>query len=117
MSLVQDLERKGVVLTSKLTFRSEAPIGADTLALLKEHKAGLLRDLALPDTVPRLPWRLERLIGAAASGVLDAEVPGVPDVAVYVMGWACAYLTGRGDHTEPLKRLNEVLKAWQTGKE
>jgi hypothetical protein len=117
VSLVQDFERKGVVLTPKLAFRSEAPMGADTLALLKEHKAGLLRDLILPDTVPRLPWQLDGLVNAAASGVLDAEVPGVPDVPVYVMGWACAYLTGRGDHAEALRRLWEVYRAWEARRE
>ncbi len=109
--LLQDLERKGVTLEAKLTFTSTAPLDAGTLAALKAHKTALLKDLTAPDSLPRLPWQLERLVSAASSDNLEAAVPGVPDVNRYVMGWACSYLTG--DREESLKRLWAVHRAWQ----
>ncbi len=107
-----DLERKGVTLTPKLTYRSAAPLDAETLAFLKTHKAKLLRDLIAPNTLPRLPWQLERLLSAAASNVLTVELPGVPDVPRYALAWGCAYLTG--DRSEALSRLWQVYRAWQS---
>lgn len=66
---------------------------------------------AKPDTVPRLPWQLERLLSAASSGVLAADIPGVPDVPRYTLSWGCSYLTG--DRTESERRLWQVYRAWQ----
>lgn len=68
------------------------------------------------DTIPRLPWQLERLISAAASGVLpDGTVmlaSGlVPDLGRYTLGWAAAYLVG--DRAEAKRRLWQVYRAWQ----
>lgn len=42
---VKDLERLGVVLTPKLTYKSAAPLDAETVALLRSHKDELLREL------------------------------------------------------------------------
>lgn len=64
------------------------------------------------DTLPRLPWQLERLLSAAASNVLTVELPGVPDVPRYALAWGCAYLTG--DRSEALSRLWQVYRAWQS---
>ncbi|MDQ3398470.1 MAG: hypothetical protein M3511_12025 [Deinococcota bacterium] len=66
----------------------------------------------MPDSVPRLPWQLERLISAASSGCLEATVPGVPDVGRYTLAWAASYLTS--DRDEALRRLWEVHKAWSS---
>jgi hypothetical protein len=63
------------------------------------------------DTLPRLPWQLERLVSAASSNVLTVELPGVPDVPRYTVAWAASYLTG--DRDEALRRLWEVYSAWQ----
>lgn len=64
-----------------------------------------------PDTLPRLPWQLERLLSAAGSNVLTADLPGVPDVGAYALAWGCAYLTG--DRAEAERRLWQVYRAWQ----
>jgi hypothetical protein len=109
--LLQDLERKGVTLEAKLTFASAAPLDAATLAALKAHKAALLKDLTAPDTLPRLPWQLERLVSAASSDNLDVTMFGVYDLNRYTLGWAAAYLTGGRD--EALARLWAVHRAWQ----
>ena len=66
---------------------------------------------AKPDTLPRLPWQLERLLSAASSGVLAADLPGVPDVPHYTLSWGCSYLVG--DRAEALRRLWRVHAAWQ----
>ena len=63
------------------------------------------------DTVSRLPWQLERLLSAASSGVLSADLPGVPDVPRYTLGWGCSYLVG--DRAEATRRLWQVYRAWQ----
>ncbi len=109
--LLQDLERKGVTLEVKLAFTSSAPLDAATLATLKAHKTALLKDLTAPDTLPRLPWQLARLVSAASSDNLDAAMPGVHDLNRYTLGWAAAYLTGGRD--EALARLWAVHRAWQ----
>ncbi len=61
--------------------------------------------------MPRLPWQLERLVRAASSDLLEAEVRGVPDVGRYTLAWAASYLTG--DRDEALARLWAVHRAWQ----
>ncbi len=109
--LLQDLERKGVTLEAKLTFASAAPLDAGTLAALKAHKTALLKDLTAPDTLPRLPWQLDRLVSAASSDNLDAAMPGVHDLNRYTLGWAAAYLVG--DRDEALARLWAAHRAWQ----
>lgn len=68
-----------------------------------------------PDTLPRLPWQLERLVSAASSdalpkGTVSLSAGLVPDLSSYVLAWAAAYLTG--DTTEPLRRLWEAHRAW-----
>lgn len=37
------------------------------------------------DTLPRLPWQLERLVRAASSNVLTVVLPGVPNVPRYTV--------------------------------
>ncbi len=48
----------------------------------------------LSDTLPRLPWQLERLLSAASSGVLPETVmlsSGlITDLNRYVLGWAAS---------------------------
>ena len=116
MTLREKLEQKGVMLEPKLTYQSTAPLDAETLVLLKTHKAELLRNLTAPDTLPRLPWQLERLISAACADVLPQStvtLPSglVPDLGRYVLGWGCSYLTG--DRVEAERRLWEVYRIWQ----
>lgn len=111
MTLRQTLECRGVKLTAKLTFECAEPLDVETLTLLKAHKDDLLRDLAAPDTLPCLPWQLKRLLSAAGSNVLTAELPGVRDVGRYTLAWGCAYLTG--DRAEAERRLWQVYQAWQ----
>jgi hypothetical protein len=125
MTLLQELERKGVILTPKLTFTSAAPLDAETLATLKAHKAELLRDLLsvevlsenTPNTLPLLPWQLERLLAAAKSGGLPTGTVAlerglVTDINNYTLAWGCAYLTG--DRNEALSRLWQVYREWQS---
>ncbi len=65
----------------------------------------------IPDTIPRLPWQLERLVGAASSELLTFVLPGVPNPSSYVMAWACSYLIG--DRNEAMQRLWTAFRAWQ----
>ncbi len=116
MSLLRELEERGVVLEPKLTFRSDAPLDAETLSTLKTRKAELLRDLAAPDSVPRLPWQLERLLAAASGGRLPGgtvtlEAGLVTDLNSYTLAWAVVYLIG--DQTEALRRLWQAHRVWQ----
>lgn len=116
MTLREKLEQKGVTLTPKLTYQSAAPLDAETLALLRTHKADLLRDLTAPDAPPRLPWQLERLISAACADVLPKDTTTlpdglVPDLGRYTLGWAAAYLVS--DRVEAERRLWQVYRAWQ----
>lgn len=116
MTLLERLEHQGITLEPKLTFKSTDPIDADTLEVLRENKAELLKNLTAPDTVPRLPWQLERLVSAAQSGQLPKDPTMlssglVPDLNHYTLGWAAAYLTG--DRQEALSRLWQVRRAWQ----
>lgn len=69
-----------------------------------------------PDTVPRLPWQLERLVSAAACNQLPKDpvmlVSGlVPNLNRYTLGWAAAYLVS--DRQEALSRLWQVRRVWQ----
>lgn len=91
-------------LTPKLAYKSEAPLDADTLELLKAHKDELLRDLTAPGSIPHLRWQLEALLKAAATGVLPKGTMGleggsVSDLGAHVMAWGCTYLAG-GDPEE-----------------
>ncbi len=76
-----------------------------------ESKAEGTRLAKRPDALPRLPWQLERLLGAASNDLLTADLPGVPDIGRYTLAWGCAYLTG--DRTEAERRLWQVYRAWQ----
>lgn len=113
---VEDLELRGVILTPKLTFKSTAPLDAETLELLRTHKAELLRDLTAADTVPRLPWQLDRLISAASSDLLPKDPLMLPSGLItdpnrYTLALAASYLTG--DRQAALSRLWQVRRAWQ----
>lgn len=68
------------------------------------------------ETLPRLPWQLERLISAACADVLPQDpmmLPSglVPNLNRYTLGWAAAYLTS--DRQEALSRLWQVRRVWQ----
>lgn len=59
------------------------------------------------DTIPRLPFALERLVSAASGNLLMGfTFDGVPDINRYVMAWACAYLVGGSK--EARDRLQQV---------
>lgn len=60
---------------------------------------------------PDFPWELKRLLAAAASDVLQADLPGVPDAGRYTLAWGVSYLTG--DREEALRRLWQVYRAWK----
>lgn len=62
------------------------------------------------DTIPRLPFALERLVSAASSDQLTGfSFDGVLDINSYVRAWAYAYLVGDQQHA--LDRLNQVQTA------
>jgi hypothetical protein len=65
------------------------------------------------DHLECLPWQLETLIRAAINGSLPTSTPItqglIPDLNVFVISWACAYLL-RGP--DALKRLWEARRAW-----
>ena len=68
------------------------------------------------DTLPGLPWQLERLICAASSdllpkGALQLSGGFVLDLNRYVMAWGCSYLTG--NRNEALSRLWQAYRAWR----
>lgn len=116
MNLIEKLERKGVTLEPKLTFKTTAPLDAETLMLLKTNKADLLKDLTAPKSLPRLPWQLESLLRAVGSGVLPKGRVNLPnglvtDLNSYTLAWGCAYLIG--DRDEALRRLWAVYRHWQ----
>ncbi len=59
------------------------------------------------NSLPGLPFALERLVSAASSNLLAGfTFDGVPDINRYVMAWACCYLVG--DRDEALNRLRQV---------
>ena len=106
------------MLEPKLTFRSNAPLDAETLSTLKARKAELLRDPAAPDpdSVPRLPLQLERLLAAASSsrlptGTVTLEAGLVTDLNSYTLAWGAVYLVG--DQAEALRRLWQAHRVWQ----
>ena len=110
--LIMTLEQQGIRLEPKLKFDSRTPLTAEQADLLKQHKLELLAYLTTQSNViPRLPWQLERLLSAAASGVLHCELPGVPDASHYALAWGCAYLTG--DKDDALRRLWQLHAAWK----
>jgi hypothetical protein len=116
VKLRADLEQRGIKLTPKLTYQSTSPVDADTLALLRANKDDLLRDLAAPDSVPKLPWQLERLLSAANSGQLPQgmqhlESGLVFDLSAYALACGASYLIG--DREEALRRLWQAHRAWQ----
>ncbi len=78
-----------------------------------ESKAEGIRLTKKPDTLPRLPWQLERLVSSAGSGQLSVELRGVSDTRAYVLACGCAYLVG--DRDEALRRLWVVHRVWQEG--
>lgn len=93
----------------------EKPDDGQSLEFL-ESKADDILSEKTAETLPRLPWQLERLVSAAASGVLpDGTVMlsagPVPDLGRYVLGWGCAYLVS--DRGEAERRLWQVYRAWR----
>ncbi len=56
--------------------------------------------------IPRLPWQLENLIGAATCGDLGITHRDIPNVTSYVLSWAASYLLG--DHEAIEGRLWEI---------
>ena len=70
-----------------------------------------------PDTIPRLPWQLERLLSAANSGQLPQGkqyVQGlglVFDLGTFTLACAASYLVG--DRDAALERLWQVHRSWQ----
>ncbi len=116
MTLLEKLERKGVTLEPKLSFKTTFPLDSETLKLLKANKAFLLQSITAPCTLPRLPWQLESLLRAASSGQLLTGTVMLPDglttdLGSYTLAWGCAYLTG--DRDEALRRLWTVYRQWQ----
>lgn len=112
--LLADLKARGVVLEPKGDTLRVAPQAALTDELrqtIRANKPALLALLVPPQTLPCLPWQLERLLSAAASSVLHCEMRGVPDVNSYVLAWGASYLTG--DRDEALRRLWQVYAACQ----
>ena len=117
MTLLERLEQQGVTLESKLTFKSTDPVDAEILGFLRQHKAELLRALTAPDTLPRLPWQLERLVSAATSDQLPKDPVMLPsglvtNLNLYTLSWAAAYLTS--DRADALSRLWQVRYVWQS---
>lgn len=87
------------------------PAQSQSLEFLELEVAGNHPE-KMPDTVPRLPWQLERLVRAASlDDPLRVDVRGVLDPNRYVMAWGCSYLTG--DREEALARLWALYRAWK----
>lgn len=68
------------------------------------------------ETLPRLPWQLERLISAACADVLPKDPVMlssglVTDLGRYVLAWGCSYLVS--DRVEAERRLWQVYRARQ----
>jgi hypothetical protein len=110
-ALIQQVTQHGAVIFAdagrvRITGASKLP--SPLLEQLKNNREDVLAAL----TVPRLPWQLERLIGAASSHTLDLTISGTPDANRYVCAWACEYLVS-SQKEEPLKRLWEVYELWQ----
>lgn len=80
-----------------------------------ESKVGDILSAKTADTLPRLPWQLERLISAACVDVLPETVmlsSGlVTDLGRYVRAWGCSYLVGDRDEAE--RRLWEAHRTWK----
>lgn len=95
--------------THNTTHRSKSMSAPPEVAA--ENSGRHIADAENTDTLPHLPWQLERLLSAAGSSVLEIELPGVQDVTRYTMAWGCAYLTG--DRDEALRRLWQVYRAWE----
>lgn len=115
--LLKRLQAEGTSPSLKLRLDG-APPSPETLELVKAHKSDLLRALAEPQGVPRLPWQLERLVSAACSDALPkgmtALVSGnVPDLAAYVLACASSYLVGTSDRNTALTKLWAAHQAWQ----
>lgn len=111
VDLLTRLEAEGVRPALKLKLEGSAQPSSETLALIRSHRDVLVHHLSAPDTLPRLPWQLERLLSAAGSDTLTVSLPGVPDAPRYTLAWGAAYLTG--DRDEALRRLWGVYRAWQ----
>ncbi len=89
----------------------EKPDEPQSLELLEPKAAGIRLEKR-PDTLPRLPWELERLLSAAClDEPLGADVRGVLDPNRYALAWGAAYLVG--DRDEALGRLWQVYRAWR----
>jgi hypothetical protein len=114
--LLSRLKAEGTSASLKLRLDGTPP-SPETLELVRQHRADLLGVLADSQSIPRLPWQLERLLSAAASDVLPKGMQHVQglglviDLGTYTLACAAAYLTG--DRDEALRRLWYVHRAWQ----
>ena len=97
-------QKQGIKLElkdSQLVARGK--LNSDLKEMLKANRDPLRFHLLSQQTIPRLPWQLERLVMAASHNLLTFSIKGVINQNHYVMAWACAYLAG--DRQEALKRL------------
>ncbi len=83
---------------------------------LFESKVGDILSEKTAETLPRLPWQLERLISAACTDDVLPETVMlssglVTDLGRYVRAWGCTYLVS--DRQEAARRLWEVYGLWK----
>ena len=93
----------------------EKPEGEQLLEFF-EPKVEDNRPEKIADTLPRLPWQLERLLNAASSDLLPKDTTTLGDGLVtdlnrYTLAWGCTYLVG--DRDEALRRLWQAHRAWR----
>jgi hypothetical protein len=114
IKVLDKTDKTGFVSFVKPNLPVIEPKKEDDAALTLESELAAPAEIRIgtaPDTLPRLPWQLERLVSAASSNALELELRGVHDLNRYTMAWAAAYLTG--DRDEALARLWAVHRAWQ----
>lgn len=113
--LLTRLKAEGLSPSLKLRLEGDAEPSAETLELVRHHKADLLSALIGVQGIPRLPWQLERLICAAGSNQLPKDpvmlTAGlITDMNRYTLACASAYLMG--DRGVALQRLWELRRVW-----
>lgn len=106
--IIFTLQHQGIKLETKLRFKAETPLTLEQTQILQNHKDLLLCHLIKRDSIPRLPFKLERLVSAATNNQLNFYARDIPDLNSFVIAWACAYLVG--DQQEAINRLNQILE-------